>query len=226
MTYGGEPTKRSTGFAKGVAKALESVGLLNKGSADSPAAPDPAAGGQTAAVASNALNVTRVAGFAGLVASVGAAALALFGVDKATDKVPVVVAAYASVGLIVAASLVSAAVTISADLRTRGLTATATYPAPPTPAAIIASINSPQPLVLPVDLVRVDAANEDITITLPDAGRYPGSRIVIKRIDASNHVVRVEAQPGQTIDANQSLQLPAQWDSIRLFSTTGGWGLE
>jgi hypothetical protein len=77
-----------------------------------------------------------------------------------------------------------------------------------------------------VDLVRVDAANQDVTITLPDAGRHPGSRMVIKRIDAGAHSVRVEAQVGQRIDGSQSVVLGAQWDSVRLFSTTSGWDRE
>lgn len=111
---------RKDGLAKGLTKAFEAIGLLNKGSADI------AAGDQTAKkeagdlpVVSNSLNVTRVGGTGAVIAAAGAAALTLFNVDKASDKVPVVVAAYASTGAIVAAALVTTAIIISADIKAR-----------------------------------------------------------------------------------------------------------
>ncbi|MER5445509.1 hypothetical protein ABT052_24195 [Streptomyces sp. NPDC002766] len=69
-------------------------------------------------MSTNALNVTRVLGLGSLITGTGAAALALFGVDK-TDDPSVVVAAYASVGVIVAAALLTAAIIVSADIRAR-----------------------------------------------------------------------------------------------------------
>lgn len=111
---------RGNGFAKGVTKAFEAIGVLNKGSADL-AAGDPKAKEEAGdlPVVSNSLNVTRVGGTGAVIAAAGAAALTLFNVDKATDKVPVVVAAYASTGAIVAAALVTTAIIISSDIKAR-----------------------------------------------------------------------------------------------------------
>jgi hypothetical protein len=103
-----------------VTKALESVGLLNKGSADiATGNVSQESAAEKLAVVPPALNVTRVSGFAALIASVGAAALAIFNVDKSKDSVGVVAAAYGSVGLVVAASLIAAAVILYADIRAR-----------------------------------------------------------------------------------------------------------
>lgn len=110
---------RGKGLAKGVTVLLESVGVLNKGSADAPATPSVEQATSTAGINTNALNVTRVAGLASAIAAVGAAALALFNVDKATDAAPVVVAAYLSVGAIVASALLASAIIVSADIRSR-----------------------------------------------------------------------------------------------------------
>lgn len=111
---------RGDGFAKGVTLAFEAIGLLNKGSADI-AAGDPKAKEEAGdlPVPTNSLNVTRVGGTGAVIAAAGAAALTLFNVDKGTDKVAVVVAAYASTGAIVAAALVTSAIIISADIKAR-----------------------------------------------------------------------------------------------------------
>jgi len=63
------------------------------------------------------------------VAAVGAAAIALFNVDKNKDPHTVVAAAYASVGIIVAAALITAGIIVVADIRARGNVATAVTPA-------------------------------------------------------------------------------------------------
>lgn len=132
----GEPLKRnSNSLSVWVTKGLESVGVLNKGSGDL-AAGDGAANeaAENLPVVSSALNVTRVSGVAALIASAGAAALALFNVDKANDPAGVVAAAYGSAGLIVAASLVAVAVILYADISARSQnapTATATAAAKP-----------------------------------------------------------------------------------------------
>jgi len=120
---------RSGGIAKAITWFFEKLGLLNKGSSESPPTPTAADASQTVGVSTNALNVTRVGGLAATVAAVGAAALAIFNV-KQNAKPPIVAAAYASVGLIVAAALVTAAIIISADIRSR----VAVQSAPPAPA--------------------------------------------------------------------------------------------
>ena len=124
MTYGETGTTRGSGLVKWATRALEAIGLLNKGSADASAVPGTNADGVTP-VASNALNVTRVGGVAAFIAGAGGAALALFNVDKA-DGAAIVAAAYGAVGLIVAAALLTAALIIVADIRARASIAVAT----------------------------------------------------------------------------------------------------
>jgi hypothetical protein len=127
-------TARPDGFAKSLTKVLENIGLLNKGSSESSATPDAGAAAATAGVSSNSLNVTRVGGLAALIASVGAAALAIFNVNSTTTRASIVVAAYVSVGAIVAAALLTSAIIISADIRAR----VAANPTP-TPSAPVAN---------------------------------------------------------------------------------------
>lgn len=126
--------RKPTGWAGLWTRAFESVGLLNKGSADSAATPKVSDAAQTAGVSSNALNVTRVGGLATLIVGAGAAAIAIFNVNKATDKASIVVAAYVSVGAIVAAALLTAAVIISSDIRAR-VAVNPQIASPPGPAA-------------------------------------------------------------------------------------------
>lgn len=223
MSYGGISTKRIGGLAQVVTKAFESLGVLNKGSAAAAAAPDAAA--TTTAVtpvSSNALNVTRVGGLAALVSSVGAAAIALFGV-KTTDKPAIVAAAYASVGAIVAAALIAAAVIVAADIRTRGTIAVST--SQPANGAHLSTMSDSGVIGFPVDLVRVNAAGKEfVQLMLPDASQQPGARLTIKRIDADPEAtVHIEAQPGQTIDGAQHHSLERQWTAVRLFSTLENW---
>jgi hypothetical protein len=111
--------RRPASPVRGFVKALEAVGVLNKGSADSPATPLTDEAAKTTGVNTNSLNVTRVGGFASTIAAVGAAALAIFNVDKAKDAPSIVVAAYISVGAIIAAALVTVAIIINADIRSR-----------------------------------------------------------------------------------------------------------
>jgi len=109
---------RAEGVAQWVTKALEAIGLLNKGSAAIAAgnAKDEAS---ELPVSSNSLNVTRVGGTGAVIAAAGAAAITLFNVKKGTDPDSIIVAAYASTGLIIAAALVTTAIIISADIKTR-----------------------------------------------------------------------------------------------------------
>jgi hypothetical protein len=111
--------KRGRGLVKAVSTVLESVGILNKGSANSPATPSAASAAVTSGISTNSLNVTRVAGLAALVTAIGAAALAVFNVDKSKDPAVVVSTAYVSVGAIIVASLFASAIIISADIRAR-----------------------------------------------------------------------------------------------------------
>jgi hypothetical protein len=127
---------RKAGFAKSLTEKLEKIGLLNNGSSKAPATPSASEAAATAGVSTNALNVTRVAGLATTVTVVGAAALALFHVKSTTDPI-VVVAAYWSVGVIIAAALLTAAIIISADIKSR--VAVSTAPAPPAQPAAAAS---------------------------------------------------------------------------------------
>ncbi|MFF4904128.1 hypothetical protein ACFY2T_04645 [Streptomyces sp. NPDC001260] len=113
---------RKGSFAVFFAWLFEALGVLNQGSSRSPANPSPEEAARTVGVSTNALNVTRVLGLGALITGTGAAALGLFAVDKKTDKASVVVAAYASVGVIVAAALLTAAIIVSADIRARGAT--------------------------------------------------------------------------------------------------------
>src|SRR5579859_2062657 len=129
MAYGGSGTKRQTfSIARIAALAGEVIGLLNKGSASTPAAPGSEAGGP--AVSTNSLNVTRVGGVGALISGAGGAALLLFKVNKSKDPHAIVVAAYISVGVIVAAALVTAAMIIVADVRARTRLAASASPAP------------------------------------------------------------------------------------------------
>jgi hypothetical protein len=114
-----ESPRQPTGFAATATKLLEAVGVLNKGSSESAATPKANDAEQMSGISSNALNVTRVGGLAALIAAVGAAALAIFNVNKATDKASIVVAAYISVGVIIASALLTVAIIISSDIRAR-----------------------------------------------------------------------------------------------------------
>jgi hypothetical protein len=129
MTYGGDSAKRGADLGRAVSWIFESLGVLNPGSSEAPAIPDPADAEKAGPVTSNALNVTRVGGVAALIVAAGGAALALFSVDKTDDRTAIVVAAYGSVGLIVSASLFVAAIIIAADIRARAAIAVATSPA-------------------------------------------------------------------------------------------------
>jgi hypothetical protein len=138
MAYGGEQeTKRGWDLARIVTTILEAVGLLNKGSAAAPAAPEPGDVDRVQVVSSNALNVTRVGGFGAFIGGAGGAAIALFNVDKGRDATAIVVAAYASVGVIVAAALIAVAVIVAADIRARAAIAVATSKAPAAPPAAV-----------------------------------------------------------------------------------------
>ncbi|WP_458243398.1 hypothetical protein [Streptomyces sp. MAI_2237] len=112
-------SRRRKSLAVPLAALFEALGVLNQGSSRAPANPSPEEAARTVGVSTNTLNVTRVLGLGALITGTGAAALGLFAVDKKTDAASVVVAAYASVGVIVAAALLTAAIIVSADIRAR-----------------------------------------------------------------------------------------------------------
>lgn len=113
---------RGAGFPVLITTVLESMGVLNEGTAALSKGETPKESAIAAApIKSPALNVPRVGGFATAIAAMGAAALSLFKVEKATDPESVVAAAYAATGFIVGAALIAAAVIISADIRARAV---------------------------------------------------------------------------------------------------------
>jgi hypothetical protein len=71
--------------------------------------------------------------------------------------------------------------------------------------------------------ILVDATSDDVDITLPDAADVAGRVVVIKRTDDSANVVRVVAQAGEDIDANQHYFLLDRWDSITVQSYGDNW---
>ncbi len=173
-TTTGETTMeaRGTGLVSTVTSLFESIGVLNKGSSDSAATPKADDAAQTAGISSNALNVTRVGGLTALIASAGAAALAIFNVHKGTDPNSVVVAAYASVGAIVAAGLLTAAIIIGADIRARSATnptsSPSATPPPSTAAQPTAKVVAPAPSGTTVDPGAAKPATTDAS-TFGDA---------------------------------------------------------
>jgi hypothetical protein len=110
--------KRATGVVQWVTKALESVGLLNKGSSTTSATPKPDENASTVGVSTNSLNVTRVGGMSSLTIAVGTAALTLFQLNNKTSS-EARAAAYLAVGIMVAAALVATAVILQSDVRSR-----------------------------------------------------------------------------------------------------------
>ena len=191
--------ERSPGsFTKALVSAAESVGILNKGSS-SPDDPT-----STSAISDNSLNVTRVGGLAALVASLGAAAAALFGVDKAHDAHSVVVSAYLATGAIAVAGLIAAAWIITGDARARAMAAPQAQPgagqvAPakaeeasaisPSPEILLLQPTDAQPqmrLDAPVEIVLIDAQTTGATastIFLPSASTAKLRTVSLARID-------------------------------------------
>jgi hypothetical protein len=188
MAFGGTTTARKGGFAKAIAQLFEAIGILNKGSANAPAAPDAsqAEGGEP--VSTNALNVTRVAGIASLITGAGAAALAVFRVNAGKDPHGVVAAAYGSVGLIVATALIATAVIVAADIRARGAIAVAGTPATASVSAVtaVSGVETTQvTLDRAYELVLVNADQGEVRVTLPSAAANAWQTAVVKRTDSA-----------------------------------------
>lgn len=115
-------------LARTATRVFESIGLLNKGSAEAarPTGEQPV---PAQPLQSPALNVTRVGGFGAAIAVAGAAALTLYNVDKTKDASAVVVAAYLGTAAIVVSALLAAAIMVSADIRGRAQAVASSVPA-------------------------------------------------------------------------------------------------
>ncbi len=220
MTFGGTDTKRVAGLAKVVTTIFESLGLLNKGSSDAAAAPSPSEADQVQPISSNALNVTRVGGVTTLIGGAGAAALAIFSVDKTHDPVSIVVAAYASVGVIVASALLTVAIIIASDIRARAAIAVATSGTPPQKPDVKSVLGSAETKVTldhAYGYVLVNAGSGTVELTLPKAASCAWQSLTVERTDSNvAHDVHIEPLPAP----DASLQ-PSQ--SIRLYSDGTNW---
>jgi hypothetical protein len=222
MAFGGEA--RDSGLAKAVATAFEGLGLLNKGSASAPAAPASGQSGDVESISTNSLNVTRVGGVGALISGAGAAAIGIFSVDKAKDPVAIVVAAYASVGIIVAAATLTVAIIIAADIRARGAIAVATGP-DPQQAATVKSISGSGTtnVLLPraFEQVLVDAGGGDVAVTLPPASSSEWQSVTLTRTDSiSGNMVTVFPVAGF---ADEKLDVTPTTPSATLYSTGKSW---
>jgi hypothetical protein len=229
MAYGGdETTQRDSGPGQWFTWLFEKLGVLNKGSSATSAAPDPGeVDQQVQAVSTNALNVTRVGGLATLVTAVGAAALAIFKLDKGTTPAARA-AAYASVGVIVAAALIAAAVIIAADIRARTAVATTTSAkAAPAPAArtavkslagTAAAAATKATLDQAYDYVLANADEGSLDVTLPSPVANAWRHMTIRRTD-SNAGHRVNVQPAEGIGATAL----APGESLSLYATDAAW---
>lgn len=238
MTYGGVSTERGQAsggipgsFAGIVAVIAESLGLLNKGSARAPAAPSATEAAQVQPISSNTLNVTRVGGVTSLIAAAGGAALLIFNVNKTTDRASIVVAAYVSVGVIVASALFTVAIIITADIRARTATAVATAPsaaATPAQQSQHASVkyvtDAASSLEGTYEYVLVDATAGAINLTLPSAISAVWQQMTIKRVDANAaHDVIIKAQATDTIDGHAEYALLAQDPISQVYSNGHVW---
>lgn len=85
------------------------------------------------------------------------------------------------------------------------------------------SITSNTNLVNPSGIILINAANNDVDITLPSA--TDAYRYLIKRIDDSGNTVRVLAFSGQTIDGDPLKIITAQWVGLHLISNQTNWFL-
>lgn len=228
MSYGGPATKRDPGLAKIITTAAESIGLLNKGSAEAPAAPDKSDAAEVQPVSSNTLNVTRVGGVITLIGAAGGAALLIFNVDKAKDRAPVVVAAYLSVGAIVVAALFTVAIIIASDIRARADIAAAASPVPPLRAEVkhIVAEASAGPYVVSLDrtydYVIIDSQAAAITLTLPSADSSKWQQMKISREDNTQRKVTIQAQGQEQIAGNRTRSMKAN-DHIQIYSNGETW---
>ena len=72
------------------------------------------------------------------------------------------------------------------------------------------------------EIVYVDAAGGNVTITLPDARRFWGFEYTVKRLNAAGGNVLVDASP-TTIDGGATATLTLQYESITFASDGTEW---
>ena len=75
------------------------------------------------------------------------------------------------------------------------------------------------------DLILVDADLTNITITMPPLADCPGKKIMVKKIDDSNHVVTVDGYSTETIDCLEEQELTVQGDCPQMVADSDltGW---
>lgn len=71
-------------------------------------------------------------------------------------------------------------------------------------------------------IVRVDASNGPVTVTLPAIASARGNRYVVRKEDATSNAVTVQAQAGETIDSSSSVQLMNQNDAVTFYAPLTG----
>lgn len=73
--------------------------------------------------------------------------------------------------------------------------------------------------------VLVDAAADDIVITLPPAVDNQARLYNVKKIDSSANTVTIDGNGAEPIDADPTLALTVQWQSVTIQSNGTGWSL-
>lgn len=73
--------------------------------------------------------------------------------------------------------------------------------------------------------VLVDATGGNRTITLPAAAGATGRVYNVKKIDVSVNTVTLDGNGAEPIDADPTLVLTVQWQSVTIQSNGTGWSL-
>lgn len=74
------------------------------------------------------------------------------------------------------------------------------------------------------DLILMDAAAANLTVTLPPANQFDRKTFKVKKIDASANTVTIDGD-GSTIDGAATDVLSAQWESRTVTAFNGSWYL-
>lgn len=74
-----------------------------------------------------------------------------------------------------------------------------------------------------VDVILVDASNENITINLRKAANDSGRILHVKKIDSSSNSVIVEGNGSETIDGDASKYISSQYKSFTIVSDGSNW---
>lgn len=75
------------------------------------------------------------------------------------------------------------------------------------------------------DLILVDAVCCNITITMPQLSQCPGKKIMVKKIDQSNHIVTIDGYSTETIDDEEEQYLTVFCDCPQMVADSDltGW---